>query len=134
MQQRTEISPCASSFSIVPLVSTNMTTVNTTTNMRFVGMCTLLNEFFATREFRDFEVYIAALDFGQFFKGLHGKSLNLIFVTEFSRFHEICKIRKCRKCAKFVFRIELIILSSAVIVCATEVPVHVTSALFTQVR
>ena len=97
MQQRTEISPCASSFSIVPLVSTNMTTVNTTTNMRFVGMCTLLNEFFATREFRDFEVYIAALDFGQFSKGLHGKSLNLIFVTEFSRFHEICKIRKCRK-------------------------------------
>ena len=81
MQQRREISPCASSFSIVPLVSTDMTTVNTTTNMRFVGSCTLLNEFFATREFRDFEVYIAALDFGQFSKGLHGKSLNLIFVT-----------------------------------------------------
>ena len=97
MQQRTEISPCAFSFSIVPLVSTNMTKVNTTTNMRFVGLCTLLNEFFATREFRDFEVYIAALDFGQFSKGLHGKSLSLIFVTKFSRFHEICKIRKCRK-------------------------------------
>ena len=113
-----------------------MTAVNTTTNMRFVGLCTLLNEFFATREFRDFEVCIAALDFGQFSKGLHGKSLNLIFVTEFSRFTKYAKLESVAKnlCAKFVFRIELIILSSAVFVCATEVPVHVTSALFTHVR
>ena len=33
-----------------------------------------------------------------------------------------------------IARIELIILSSAVFVCATEVPAHVTSALFTHVR
>ena len=34
---------------------------------------------------------------------------------------------------KFFFRIELIIVSSAVVVCTTEVPLHVTSALFTHV-